>query len=51
MMIALEVFAVLVLLSLGVGVALEHLVFKHQRAHKGDAVKTPEEIASHQPRG
>jgi hypothetical protein len=51
MMIALEVFAVLLVLSLVGGVVMEHLGFKHKRAHKGDAVKTPEEIASHQTRG
>ena len=49
MMIALEVFVGLLLVSLVVGVVLERLGFNHKRGHKGDAVKTPEEIASHRP--
>ncbi len=50
-MIALEVFAGLVVASLLVGAVLEHTVFRHRRGHKGDAIKTPEEIASHRPQG
>jgi hypothetical protein len=46
--IALEIFTVLILIGLGVVMYLQFRNRNVDRGHKGDAVKTPEEIRSHQ---
>lgn len=49
-MIALEALFVLVVVGLIVVVLMQHFDHSHDRGHKGDAVKSQEEIESHQPR-
>ncbi|WFB36644.1 hypothetical protein P3T73_02565 [Kiritimatiellota bacterium B12222] len=49
-MIAIEAFVVLVIIGLIVVVALQYFGQRQDRGEKGDAVKTAEEIKSHQPR-
>lgn len=48
-MIAVEVFFVLVVIGLVVVLMMQHFDHRHDRGEKGDAVKTAEEIQSHQP--
>lgn len=46
-MIALEIFFILVLIGLAAVALLQHYNNRGQRGHKGDAVKTREEIETH----
>ena len=46
-MLALEIFFVLVVIGLGVVFYLQHIIRTDQRGHKGDAVKSVEEIRTH----
>ena len=48
-MIAIEAFFMLVVIGLIVVTLLQHFGHRHDRGEKGDAVKTAEEIQSHQP--
>ncbi len=49
MLIAIEVFAGLLILGLIAVIILQRLGSKPPRSMKGDAVKTPEELESHRP--
>ncbi|MDA3873783.1 MAG: hypothetical protein PF795_07465 [Kiritimatiellae bacterium] len=49
-MIALEIFFILVLIGLAAVALLQHYNNREHRAHKGDAVKTPEEVETHKTR-
>jgi hypothetical protein len=49
-MIAVELFAIFVVIGLVAVVILQKLGHSHPRRRKGDAVKSPEEMKSHQPR-
>lgn len=49
-MIAVEAFFILVVVGLVVVAVLQHFNHRQDRGEKGDAVKTREEIESHQPR-
>ncbi len=49
-MIAIEGFFILVVVGLIVVALLQHFDHRHDRGEKGDAVKTSEEIQSHQPK-
>jgi len=48
-MIAVEAFFILVVVGLITVGLLQHFGPRHDRGEKGDAVKTQEEIKSHQP--
>ncbi|MEX2606554.1 MAG: hypothetical protein WD708_04345 [Kiritimatiellia bacterium] len=49
-MIALEIFFILVLIGLAAVALLQHYNKReHRRGHKGDAVKTQEEVETHKP--
>jgi hypothetical protein len=50
MVIAIEVFAVLLIVGLIAVMLLQRLSLKPPRRTKGDAVKSPEEIESHRPK-
>jgi hypothetical protein len=50
MLIAIEAFFVLVVVGLLAVVILQRLGPSRDRGHKGDAIKSPEEIESHRPR-
>ena len=50
MLIAIEVFAGLLIIGLIAVVVLQRLSAKPPRSMKGDAVKSPEEIESHRPK-
>jgi len=47
-MIALEIFFVLVVIGLGVVFYMQHKIRQDDRGHKGDAVKSAEEVRTHQ---
>ena len=49
-MIAVEIFFILVLIGLAAVALLQHYNNREHRAHKGDAVKTKEEIETHKPK-
>jgi len=49
-MIALEILTVLILLGLAAVMLIQHYGNRRDRGHKGDAVKSPEEIKTHQSR-
>lgn len=49
-MIALEIFFILVLIGLAAVALLQHYNNREHRGHKGDAMKTREEIESHKKR-